>query len=69
MDRLQVAVKRFAKAFIAGGLASAGALLAAGVSLRSLDEAKNFGVVLATAFLAGGLMALEKAVSYVPEPQ
>lgn len=62
-------IRRFLKGFVAGGIGSAAALLAVGITVSSLDDLKKFGVSLATAFLAGGLLAVEKMLSWKDEPQ
>jgi hypothetical protein len=49
MDRILAGLKRFAKGFMAGGLAQAGLVLSAGISFKSLAEAKALGTVLLAA--------------------
>jgi len=61
--------KRFLKGFIAGGIASAAALLAAGVTVASIEDLKKFSISLATAFLVGGLLGIEKMISWTDVPQ
>lgn len=66
MSKIKSVSIRFAKAFLAGGVGAIGALFAAGLTIKSLEEAKQQVVVLATAFLVGGLMAVEKALNWQP---
>lgn len=65
-QQLKVSLKRFAKAFIAGGLGSVGVLLGAGVAIKSLEEAKHLALILLGAFITGGIMGLEKAINFQP---
>jgi len=67
MTKSKSVFNRFLKAFLAGGLASIGALISAGVSFSTTQELKNFIVVLIGAFLSGGIMALEKYLSWTTE--
>lgn len=57
-------LKRFLKAFVGGGLGAVGALLSVGVTISSLGDAKNLSFALIAAFVSGGLMALEKAITW-----
>lgn len=61
-----VIFKRYLRGFIAGGLASAATVLP--VTIGSLDEAKKIGIIAASAFLSGGILAIEKLVRWV-EPK
>lgn len=63
MSKIQSVSLRFVKGFIAGGLASVGVLLQAGVASTDL---KKLSLSLATAFFAGGLLAVEKAYNWQP---
>lgn len=56
---------RFAKGFLAGGLGSVAALLEAGVTVTSLADLTNLGFALLAAFVSGGVLALQKWVSWV----
>lgn len=51
-------VKKFLKAFVSGGLVSIGASLALGVKISSLDDVKGLAILLATAFVSGGIHAI-----------
>jgi hypothetical protein len=61
MDKLRSVSIRFAKGFLAGGLGSVAALLSAGLPATDL---KKLGIALATAFISGGLLAVEKAYNW-----
>lgn len=63
MSKLQSVFLRFAKGFVAGGLASVGVLLSVGLPATDL---KKLGLALLTAFLSGGLLAVEKAYNWQP---
>ncbi len=56
-----IIIRRFAKAFIAGGVASILVQLAQVPNFATLSELKPWLISLAVAFVSGGLMALEKA--------
>lgn len=62
----KVVLKRFAKGFIAGGIATTIALLNSGVTIKSLEDLKALLVSLLIGFITGGLMAIEKAFTYRP---
>lgn len=57
---VNVILKRFAKAFVSGGVASLLIVLAQAPS--SLEQLKPWLLALGVAFLTGGLMAIEKAL-------
>ena len=63
-DKYKAICKRFLKGFIAGGAASAIIVLNAGVTIRTLEDLKTFGISLGIAFLTGGLMAIEKGLTW-----
>lgn len=56
----QLVLKRFAKAFVSGGVASL--LLALSQAPTSLEHLKAWLLALGVAFLTGGLMAIEKTL-------
>ena len=59
----KVIVRRFVKAFIAGGLAGLTMILAQNPNpaIANLAELKTWMITLVYAFIVGGVMALEKA--------
>lgn len=59
--------KRFLKGFIAGGLASTAAFLSAGITIHSLEDLRNLAIPLVIAFVTGGLLAVEKLLSWKDE--
>lgn len=61
--------RRFLKGFIAGGIGSAAALLAAGVTASSIEDLKKFSIAIVTAFLAGGLLSIEKMLTWQDETE
>jgi hypothetical protein len=56
-------VKRFAKAFLTGGLLALGAALALGVKVSSLEDVKSVAILLVTAFVSGGIHALVEVLN------
>lgn len=68
MQALQAGLKRFAKGFIASGLASAAVLLLNGATIQSIDDLKKFSLSLAIAFVTGGILGVEKMVNYENVP-
>jgi hypothetical protein len=66
---IKTVLKRFLKAFIAGGLASVAALLASGFQLKELKDLQTLAFALGIAFFTGGLMALEKLIRWQDIPQ
>lgn len=63
MTKLQSVLLRFVKGFVSGGLGSVAVLLSAGIPATDL---KKLGLALITAFISGGLLALEKAYNWQP---
>ncbi|HEX5429848.1 MAG TPA: hypothetical protein VFX17_02080 [Patescibacteria group bacterium] len=61
MTKLESVVMRFIKGFVAGGLGSVGVLLSVGIGATDL---KKLGLALLTAFISGGLLAIEKAYNW-----
>jgi|GEM_PF-2545666 len=68
MQRLKVTLRRFIKGFVAAGLAQVAILINAGITIHNLADARNLLTVLGTAFIAGGLLGLEKLVNYEQAP-
>jgi len=58
--------RRFVKGFLAGGIAAVLVSINSGVSFNSLVQLRGLFIVLATAFVTGGLLAVEKMMGYVP---
>jgi len=69
MTKTKSVLKRFAKAFVSGGFSSVAVLLASGVTISNLAEAKNTLFVLSIAFISGGIMAIDKLLNWTPEPK
>lgn len=63
MSKFESVLIRFVKGFVAGGLASIGMLLASGLPATDL---RKLAIALLTAFLSGGLLAVEKAYNWQP---
>lgn len=55
---------RFAKGFIAGGIGAIALQIHSGVSFSSLGEAQAIVNTLLGAFLTGGLLAVEKMLTW-----
>lgn len=55
---------RFLKGFIAGGISTTGVLLQAGITVTNVHDIKTVGFTLATSFLTGGLLAIEKMLNW-----
>jgi hypothetical protein len=60
---------RFLKGFIAAGLASTATVLAAGITIHSVDDLKKLGLSLTVSFITAGLLAVEKMLSWQDAPQ
>lgn len=56
--------KRFLKGFLASGVASMVLILNSGVVIHSFEDLKQLVVVLFVAFFTGGLMAIEKTLTW-----
>lgn len=60
--------KRFARAFVVGGMVQVVAMVSTGViTPDTWADVGRWTAVLAVAFLTGGLMALDKALRNTPE--
>lgn len=68
-EQFIVVAKRFFRGFIAGGVASAAALLAAGATLNTWDDLRQLSIAVATAFISGGLLAIDKMFRWTDEPE
>lgn len=68
MNKYKSVALRFLKGFVAAGLASVGAFLAAGVTIKSVEDLKALLIPLAIAFVTGGLLSIEKLVNWTDAP-
>jgi hypothetical protein len=66
-EQIVVIAKRFLRGFISGGIASAAALLAAGVSVTTLEDLRKLSIALAAAFITGGLLSIDKLLRWQDE--
>jgi hypothetical protein len=62
-------LKRFLKGFLAGGIAQVALIIQGGVTIHNLADAKAIGAVALSAFVTGGLLALEKMLNWTDAPQ
>lgn len=61
-------VKRFAKGFVAGGIAGALLVIKSGVIISSVEDLKKLGIAVVVGFITGGLLAIEKALNWTTVP-
>jgi len=61
-------VKRFAKGFVAGGIAGALLVINSGIVVSSIDDLKKLGLAVVVGFITGGLLAIEKALNWTTVP-
>jgi hypothetical protein len=60
--------KRFARAFVIGGMAQVVAMIGSGAfTAETWSDVGRWTAILAVAFVTGGLMALDKALRNTPE--
>jgi hypothetical protein len=69
MTQTKAVLKRFLKGFVAGGLAQAILIINGGLTVHSIEDLKSIGFTLLSGFLVGGLLALEKMLSWQDAPQ
>jgi hypothetical protein len=69
MTKLQSVSLRFFKGFLAGGLGAVATALASGVVVHSTTDLQKLGLTLAVAFITGGVLAVEKLLSWTDAPQ
>lgn len=67
-DKDIVILKRFARGFVAGGIASIIPLLAGVVNIQDATAIKKTLITFAIAFITGGIQALDKLLRWV-EPE
>jgi hypothetical protein len=63
-DKTKSVLKRFVKIFIAGGVAGLSTAFVATPSFNTLADLKMWMFTLITAFVSGGLAALEKYLNW-----
>lgn len=68
MTKIQSVALRFLKGFIAAGLASVATVLAAGATIHNLTDLKTLGISLVIPFITGGLLAVEKMITWQDVP-
>lgn len=61
---LKAILKRFAKGFISGGIASVVVVINSGVTIASVADLKVWAFSLGVAFITGGILAIEKAITW-----
>lgn len=62
--------KRFLRAFVLGGMAQVVDLIGTGaVTAETWSDVSHWTAILTTAFIFGGLMALDKALRNTPLPE
>lgn len=57
-------IQRFMKGFFASGIVSVLAVLNSGATITNVEDLKKFGVALGIAFFTGGLLAVEKMLTW-----
>lgn len=65
---LKSVIKRFFKGFVSGGIAYAVISLNTGMTVSSFNDLKTLAITVGIAFVTGGLLAVEKALNWTPEP-
>lgn len=68
-EKFVVLAKRFARGFVAGGLASVVSMIQAGIVINTIEDLRPIGYAMATAFITGGILAIEKLSRWQDEPQ
>jgi hypothetical protein len=68
MTKIQSVALRFLKGFIAGGLANIVPILVGTINIHDLTSAKALLSILTTSFLTGGLLAIEKMITWQDVP-
>lgn len=58
---------RFIKGFLAGGIGSAAAIITQGFMIKSTEDIQVFSVSLAAAFISGGLLGIQKMITWKDE--
>lgn len=66
--QLKASLRRFIKATFAAGVAQIALLAASGIQINSLEDLKKLGYALASAFVAGALMGVDKFLNWNDQP-
>lgn len=66
MTPFQLGLRRFAKGFVAGGIAQVVLIVGPGLHFSTLKDITSITVTLVFAFMVGGLLGVEKMLSFVP---
>lgn len=69
MTKYQSVLLRFLKGFIAGGLGEIAPLLSGGITIHTTSDLKTIGLALIVPFVSGGILAVEKLLSWTDAPQ
>jgi hypothetical protein len=62
--QLLAGLKRFAKGFLAGGISQMVLIIGPGLQFKNLDDIKAISTSLVFGFLVGGLLAVQKMISW-----
>lgn len=68
MTKFQVGFRRFLKGFVAGGLAQVVLIIGPGLTFSNLEDVKAIVTALVFGFITGGLLAVQKMLSFT-EPE
>jgi hypothetical protein len=66
IDKFKAIAMRFVKGFIAGGVGAVVSLIGTGAVIHNFADTKALVFAAATAFIAGGLLAIEKLLNWQP---
>lgn len=61
---IKSAINRFAKGFLAGGIAQVVLIINAGTTINSIADIKAITTAVFIGFLTGGLLAVQKMISW-----
>lgn len=67
LDIIRVGLKRFAKGFVAGGIAQVVLIVGAGLQFHNLQDIRTWLTALAFGFVTGGLLGIEKMLQGTPK--
>lgn len=66
LDMIKAVFKRFLKGFLAGGVAQVALILGPGINIHNMDDLKALVTTLIFGFIVGGLLAIDKGLSWYP---
>ena len=66
--QIMAGLKRFAKGFLAGGIAQVVLIIGPGLNFKSFEDLKAIATAVVFGFLVGGLLGVQKLITWEESP-